>query len=73
MEKQITMHPRRLARQIARAELNKAGVTGYNKERRGPDGRKVGSVFSFKWREIAAKAASQPVKPHKKKNHNRKG
>ena len=41
MEKQITMHPRRLARQMARAELNRAGVTGYNKDPRAgwPQGR----------------------------------
>ena len=65
MEKK-TIHPRKLARQMAKSQLDKAKVTGYNKEPIGPTGRKTPSLFSRKWRELAVQAI-QP-KPKKKRS-----
>ena len=64
MEK--TIHPRRLARQMAKAQLDKSKVTGYNKENIGPDGRKMPSVFARNWRDLAQQAAGL-IKPTKRK------
>lgn len=41
------MHPRKLARQVARAQLDKVGATGYNKKRADH------SYFQRHWRDIA--------------------
>lgn len=48
------MHPRKLARQVARAQLDKAGATGYNKERYFK-GVKTPSYFQSNWKKIAAR------------------
>ena len=48
-----TLHPRRLARQKARKALDKAGVTGYNKRKRGTNGIYTPSYFSRVWKPIA--------------------
>ena len=46
------MHPRKLARRVARAQLDKAGATGYNK-RRPFNGMVMPSYFQRNWRDIA--------------------
>lgn len=48
-----SLHPRRLARQKARKALDKAGVTGYNKRKRGTNGIYTPSYFSRVWKPIA--------------------
>ena len=58
----VTMHPRKLARSMARAELEKKKITGYNKERIGSTGRKMPSVMARNWRDLAMPAAGM-VKP----------
>ena len=52
-----TIHPRKLARSMARAQLDKAKVTGYNKELIGPNGRKMPSMFSINWKDLSVQAA----------------
>ena len=64
MEQKTTMHPRKLARSMARSRLDASKVTGYNKERVGVNGKKQPSVFARNWRELAQKAAGL-VKPRK--------
>lgn len=66
MEKKVTIHPRKLARSMAKAQLDQSGVTGYNRERTGPDGRKMPSVFARNWRDLAKQAAGL-VKPKKRR------
>ena len=51
-EKKTKIHPRKLARQIARASLDREGVTGYNKEGFDLKGRRAPSLFARKWREL---------------------
>lgn len=46
------MHPRRLARQIARAQLDKAGATGYN-HRQIYNSIVYPSYFQRNWKNIA--------------------
>jgi len=65
MEKKIRVTPRRLARQMAKAQLDRRGVTGYNKERIGLDGKKMPSIFARNWRKLAQEAA-ETVYPRKK-------
>ena len=55
------MHPRKLARQVARAQLDKAGATGYNKERIF-NGKAIPSYFQRHWREIAKGVVEKGVK-----------
>ena len=45
--RKLAMHPRRLARRVARAQLDKVGATGYNKKRADH------SYFQRHWRDIA--------------------
>lgn len=59
------IHPRKLARQMAKAQLDRKKVTGYNKERIGIDGKRVPSVFARNWRKLA-KEAAETVYPRKK-------
>ena len=55
--KKTSIHPRRLARQIARAKLDSAGVTGYNqKPGRGLEGRAMPSPFARSWKKIVTEA-----------------
>ena len=62
-EKILSIHPRRLARKMAKAQLDRSHITGYNKERTGITGRKNPSTFSQKWKEIVITA----MKPRNKK------
>lgn len=50
-------HPRKLARQMARAQFDKSKIHGYNKERTGMNGSRIPSLFARKWREIAEQKA----------------
>lgn len=65
MEK-VTFHPRKLARLMAKAQLDQSGVTGYNRERTWPDGRKMPSIFARNWRDLA-KTAALNIGPRKKR------
>lgn len=56
-EKILSIHPRRLARKMAKAQLDRSRITGYNKNSAG------GSTFSQKWKEIVITA----MKPRNKK------
>lgn len=62
----VTIHPRKLARSMARAQLDKAKVTGYNKQRLDMYGRKTPSMFSVNWQKLAQQAAGL-IKPAKRK------
>lgn len=62
-DKQIRIHPRRLARQMAKHQLDRSHITGYNKERTGITGRKMPSTFASKWKEIVITA----MKPRNRK------
>lgn len=66
MEKKVTLHPRKLARSMSKAKLEQSGVTGYNRERTGPDGRKMPSIFARNWRDLA-KTAALNIGPRKKR------
>lgn len=55
--------PRRLARQVAKHQLDRSHITGYNKEHTGINGNKYPSTFSEKWKEIVITA----MKPRNKK------
>lgn len=59
------IHPRKLARQMAKAQLNRQKVTGYNKESIGPTGNKMPSLFARSWKQFAQEAAAN-IKPKKK-------
>ena len=59
------IHPRKLARQMAKAQLDRQKVTGYNKESIGPTGNKMPSPFARSWKQLAQEAAGM-VKPKKK-------
>ena len=68
-EKKISLHPRRLARKMAKAQLDRRGATGYNKPNTSANGKVNlggGSTFSRTWREFAVEA-SKFTKPSKKK------
>lgn len=60
MEMKAKIWPRRLARQMARARLDKMGATGYNKE---PVvmGRKMRSRFARSWQELAVQARAEAM------------
>lgn len=62
-EKIISIHPRRLARKIAKAQLDRSHITGYNKDHTGIAGSKMPSPFASKWKEIVITA----MKPRNKK------
>ena len=51
----IKIHPRRLARQVAKHQLDRSHITGYNKG-------KI-SIFSRSWKNIVIEA----IKPRNKK------
>lgn len=55
-EKKITMHPRRLARKLAKRQLDMTGATGYNKIPPAFGREKPKSPFSRNWRKIASDA-----------------
>lgn len=52
-EKILSIHPRRLARKMAKAQLDRRGATGYNKHGK----RAGGSTFSRTWRDFAVEAS----------------
>lgn len=60
---ELKITPRRLARQVAKHQLDRSHVTGYNKERTGIGGNKMPSTFASKWKEIVITA----MKPRNKK------
>lgn len=66
MEKKVTLHPRKLARSMAKAQLEQSGVTGYNKERVRTNGRKMPSLFARTWRNLAKETAGM-VKPKRRR------
>lgn len=66
MEKKVTLHPRKLARSMAKAKLDQAKVTGYNRERTGLNGKKMPSIFARNWRNLAQQTAGL-VKPKKRR------
>jgi len=71
-KKQITLHPRRLARKLAKRQLDMAGATGYNKVP--PKAAASGnpkSPFSRNWRKIAADAILHPKAGKKNKKSRR--
>lgn len=60
METKAKIWPRKLARQMARAQLDKKGATGYNK---GPVimGTRASSHFARHWKELAVEARDEAV------------
>ena len=60
METKAKIWPRKLARQMARARLDRMGVTGYNKE---PTvlGKKTHSRFARSWQELAMQARAEAM------------
>ena len=71
-EKILSIHPRRLARKMAKAQLDRRGATGYNKRGRSATGKlmhSAGSTFSRTWRDFAVEA-SKFTRPRKsRKQH----
>ena len=67
-KKKITLHPRRLARKLAKRQLDQAGATGYNKVPPAVGREKPKSPFSRNWRKIAADALRQPKSGKNKKS-----
>ena len=59
-EKILSIHPRRLARKMAKAQMDRRGATGYNKYRVSAVGKPMRrglSVFSRTWRDFAVEAS----------------
>ena len=71
-EKILSIHPRRLARKMAKAQLDRRGTTGYNKHGVSTIGKPIRrwiSTFSRTWRDFAVEA-SKFTKPRKsRKQH----
>ena len=65
MEKK-SIHPRRLARSMAKASLDEKKITGYNREQIGPNGKKQPSLFARNWRKLAEEASLR-VRPKRKR------
>ena len=63
--KHLSVHPRSLARSMARAEFERQGVTGYNEKLPTAHDERTVSRFSLGWKQMAAKAAA--AMPRKKK------
>ena len=55
-EKILSIHPRRLARKMAKAQLDRRGVTGYNKPTTLLNGNVGPSVFAQHWKAFAIEA-----------------
>lgn len=64
----ISVHPRSLARSMARAEFERQGVTGYNqKPGRDLEGRAMPSPFARGWKKIVTEAVkARPRKERRK-------
>jgi len=71
-EKDIRVHPRHLARSVAKAQLKAARVTGFCRPQ-DIKGKKFPSIFSSIWRSTAAKAAAVRPKKNKKKGRQTHG
>lgn len=59
-EKILSIHPRRLARKMAKAQLDRRGATGYNKRGVSATGKlmhSASSTFSRTWRDFAVEAS----------------
>ena len=59
-EKILSIHPRRLARKMAKAQLDRRGATGYNKHGVSTIGKPIRrgiSTFSRTWRDFAVEAS----------------
>lgn len=71
-EKILSIHPRRLARKMAKAQLDRRGATGYNKKGVLSNGKidlSAGSAFARGWKAFAVEA-SKFTKPRKsRKQH----
>ena len=66
---QIHLHPRKLARKMAKAQLDRRGATGYCKPGISPTGKpdsNSGSAFSRSWREFAVEASNYTSSRKKK-------
>ena len=68
MEKKISLHPRSLARKMAKAHLDRNGATGYNKPQTLLNGKAGPSLFAQHWKSLTLQA----MKPQKKKGAKRK-
>lgn len=51
------IHPRRLARKMAKAQLDRRGATGYNKPSRLMNGKVGPSTFAQHWKAFAVEAS----------------
>lgn len=58
--KKVKISPRKLARSMARAKLDKQGATGYNKKIF-LMGRRAPSRFARKWKELALQAHKEAL------------
>ena len=56
-EKILSIHPRRLARKMAKAQLDRRGATGYNKPTTLLNGKVGPSVFAQHWKAFAVEAS----------------
>ena len=59
-EKILSIHLRRLARKMAKAQLDRRGTTGYNKHGVSTTGKPIRrgiSTFSRTWRDFAVEAS----------------
>ena len=65
-ESKVHIHPRRLARKMAKADLDKHGATGYNKPHILPNGKIAPSTFAQHWKKFAIEAANQGGKKGRK-------
>ena len=70
--KKTHIHPRRLARKMAKAQLDKAGLTGYNKEGIDINGKRTPSKFATNWKAVVKEVIEQPSKFKKRKGAKRK-
>lgn len=59
----VTLHPRRFARKMAKAQLDSRGATGYNKPSTLINGKVGPSIFAQRWKHFAIEA----MQPRKKK------
>ena len=52
-----SIHPRRLARKMAKAQLDRRGATGYNKPTKLMNGKTGPSIFAQHWKAFAVEAS----------------
>ena len=56
-ENKVRIFPRRLARMMAKAQLDRRGATGYNKPHILPNGKIAPSTFAQHWKHFAIEAS----------------